>query len=317
MPKVSVIIPVYNNGKYLTEALESVLHQTYGDVEIIIVNDGSTDDTGTVIACYLDKEGSRIRCLHQANRGPAAARNAGMRNARGTYIAFLDADDIWLPQKLEKQVKLIEQNPSLGCVYCDNHFVDDQRNIILGYEAIREIKLVRGDITADLFDDFFIITSAAIVRAKVLETLGMFNEDLIVGEDYDFFLRLSYAFPVDVIEEKLLERRVHNDSLSRKNPSLDVRNDLSTLNTFLKAHPSFHTRYRSRVFQRLSECHGTLGYHYLLQGERARSLYHLMGSLRYEVTCKAVKRIVRCLLPLSLMHGKNAKVGAEDGLKGR
>ena len=122
-PLVSVIIPAYNAQKYIREALDSVLAQTYSSFEIIVVEDSSTDDTAKIIKSYIDP---RVKFVHQEKKGQTAARDEGMRRASGKYLAFLDADDVYLPQKLERQVGYMEAHPECGLCYCDlYHFFAD------------------------------------------------------------------------------------------------------------------------------------------------------------------------------------------------
>src|SRR5256885_14948309 len=121
MPAVSVVIPAHNAAPWLGDTVRSVLAQTYRDFEVIVVNDGSTDSTGTVTASF----GQRIRCVEQPNQGLPAARNTGIRHARGDWIAFLDADDLWLKDKLERQMSVLTEAQNLTWVYCDAYMFDD------------------------------------------------------------------------------------------------------------------------------------------------------------------------------------------------
>src|SRR5579864_8740685 len=114
-PQVSVVIPAYNAARFLGDAIQSVLNQTYSNFEVVVVNDGSTDDTESVVRSF----GDRLFYVKQANKGVSAARNEGIKRARGQYVAFLDSDDVWLPTKLAEQIPFLEQNPEVGLVYSD------------------------------------------------------------------------------------------------------------------------------------------------------------------------------------------------------
>ena len=129
MPVVSAIIPTYNFGRFLGEAIQSVLDQTFTDFELIVVDDGSTDDTREVVGSFND---SRIRYIYQENRGLPAARNTGIKASRGEYIAFLDSDDIWLTQNLELKVKSLDSHPDAGLVCSDGYNFDDATGAIIG-----------------------------------------------------------------------------------------------------------------------------------------------------------------------------------------
>ena len=292
MSKVDIIIPVYNGSKYIAEAVESALSQTYKNKEIIVIDDGSTDNTKQVLSKY---EG-RIKYIFQANQGVASARNRGIRAGSGKYVAFLDADDIWFIEKLEKQIAILETSQKAGFVYCDNYFVDGERKEIANYKY--KMPLLRGNILTDLFCSYFIITSSLVMRRACFEWVGFFDESLKVGEDYDFFLKLAFAFPVDVVEEKLWERRVTKASLSHRDFALDWQSDISTLNKFIRKHRSFLECYRPYINRRLSEYHFDLAYHCRRRGRGGLALKNSFLSLSYEVSFRALKNF--CLSALSL-----------------
>jgi len=127
MPKVSVIIPTYNYGQYIDKSIDSVLSQTYTDFEIIVIDDGSTDNTRTIVETkYRDK----VKYIYQENRGAPAARNQGLREAKGDFIVFLDADDWFAPENLEYKVNILENNVDVGWVYSDWHYVNEKGNIV-------------------------------------------------------------------------------------------------------------------------------------------------------------------------------------------
>jgi len=294
MSKVSVIIPVYNGAGFICDAIDSVFSQTFNDCEIIIVDDGSTDDLTEVLRKY----NNRIKYFYQKNNGPAAARNKGISVSEGEHIAFLDADDIWLPTKLEKQIVLLESGSDIGFVYCDNYFVDADRKIIPDYS--REIKLLEGDIFLDFFCRHFILTPAVILRKRCLDKIGLFNEGLAVGEDYDFFLRLAYLFKAGVVKEKLWERRILSNSLSRKDYIQDAMNDLFTLKNFIKQNPTVFLKNKKRILERLGDYHLKFAYSLLENGKNFKAFSQLILSARYHVSLKVLKNMMLCLLPFQL-----------------
>jgi len=212
-PKVSVIIPTYNSAQYICETLDSVLAQTYKDYEIIVVDDGSTDNTREVLKPYM----SKIKYIYKENGGPASARNVGIKNARGEYIAFLDSDDIWLPEKLEKQIEYLQSNPDIALVYSDcirfneNGVCQRKSNVYHLREGYIFFKLLEGN---------FITTSTVIVRRECLDKVGYFDEeldDLKHSEDYDLWLRISRSFKIGYIREPLVKYRVRESGLNRSN----------------------------------------------------------------------------------------------------
>jgi glycosyltransferase involved in cell wall biosynthesis len=297
MTRVSVIIPTYNNASMIGPAIVSALDQTYSDIEIIVVDDGSTDDTRAVVTA-LGEGKSRFHYFYQTNAGPAAARNLGLREANGAYIAFLDADDIWLPTKLERQMLILEQNPEIGFVYTDNYFVDEHGAIIKDY--IRQIKKVRGDILLDLFNDFFLLTSVVLLRRKCIEAIGLFREDLHVGEDYDFFLKLAKNFRAEFIDEKLCKRMVRRDSLSRLDFKLDALNDQKTLYRFLADNKNFYQQNKLLIQARLAEFHFDFAYRLLEEGHNCDAFFQLLRSLKFQNSFKIYKNLLSCFIPLYL-----------------
>jgi glycosyltransferase involved in cell wall biosynthesis len=270
--------------------MDSVLDQVYRNLEIIVVDDGSTDGTQAIVERYAVRYPDKVKYYSQQNRGPGAARNVGMSNARGKYIAFIDADDMWLPLKLEKQVAVLERDSNIGAVYCDNYYVDKERRLLP--ERKRKVRLPRGQVTLDLFYRYFIYTSSIVVRRSCIEKTGHFREDIFVGEDYHYFLRLSAICEIDLVDEKLLEKRVLTDSLSNKDDMLNAKNDLFLFKDFIKTHPAFYRSHRTVLSKRLHDYHFDVGYHFLKMGKNMASMYHLGCSLRYALSAKAVK----CLL---------------------
>ncbi|MCK4248925.1 MAG: glycosyltransferase family 2 protein, partial [Candidatus Omnitrophica bacterium] len=160
--KVSVIIPVYNSEKFIRETIESVLNQTYYDFEIITVDDGSTDKSADIINSFNDK---RISYVYQKNQGISGARNTAISESKGEYIALLDHDDLWLPQKLEKQIPLLENNDKVGLVYSDCYNVDvDEKVIVRSFE---QAKPFRGRVLSHLFGTGFIPCLTAVMKKEV------------------------------------------------------------------------------------------------------------------------------------------------------
>jgi len=169
-PTVSVVIPAYNAERYIGETLESVLAQTYRDFEVVVVDDGSTDGTREIVRGY----GEPVRLVEQPNSGPAAARNRGVREARGEFIAFIDADDLWLPEKLALQVPLFDDE-EVGLVSCRVQLVDGSGRPHPTYEREK----VSGWAFEKLLEGNFIGTSTVVARREALEGAGLFPEDLV------------------------------------------------------------------------------------------------------------------------------------------
>lgn len=187
-PLVSIIIPAYNAARYIKEALESALHQTYPNCEVVVVDDGSTDHTRKILEPYMEE--GKIRYIYQKNKGLAGARNAGIRAARGAYIALLDADDLFLPEKVREQVEALESHPSYGVCYCDIlHFTDTTPRVFYHHRY----NYPSGNILEPLLSVQFINPLTIVARAEVFERYGYFDEQLRRSEDWDLWLRWAYA----------------------------------------------------------------------------------------------------------------------------
>ena len=210
MPHFSVIIPCYNSERFIRETLNSVLTQTYTDFEIIIVDDGSVDDTRSIIESFDD---SRIQYHFQSNRGLSATRNRLIELAKGELIAFLDHDDIWISNKLEQQIKCFNQSPEVMLVYTNGKTVDDAGNIYGNY--ISSTELHSGQVFGELLARNFIILSSTILKKSVLNEIGMFDESFHVAEEYDLFLRLAHSHAIDYVDEPLTLYRIHENAESR------------------------------------------------------------------------------------------------------
>lgn len=216
-PQVAVIIPTYNRADAVCRAIESVLVQTYPRVEIIVVDDGSTDDTRS----RLRQFGGKIRVIWKQNSGPAAARNTGVRESTGEVIAFLDSDDLYLPTKLERQVALLNQaGPSVCCCLCNTllHFWDGRRTSSFELSPLEPQQEfgVWLNATEVLSTRFVIFNQAAAIRREAFEWAGGFDESLRLLEDYDLALRLSVKGPWVFLNEPLVVWRQSMDSLSRE-----------------------------------------------------------------------------------------------------
>ena len=212
-PLVSVILPAYNRAWCIRQAVDSVLAQTYGKRELIVVDDGSTDGTGRL----LHKYGGQISVISQPNRGVSAARNRGARAAAGDLIAFLDSDDLWLPEKLARQTAFFQEHPETRICQTEEIWI---RNGIRVNPRIRHQK-PSGDIFERSLGLCLVSPSAVMIERKLLEEMGGFDESLPAAEDYDLWLRIGAKHPVFLIEEPLVVKRGgHPDQLS-KTPAID------------------------------------------------------------------------------------------------
>lgn len=297
MRSVSVVVPTYNCAPRLMQAIASVAAQTCArdKLELVVVDDGSTDDSGERVREFAAAASFPVRYVRQQNAGAAAARNHGIRVARGDAIAFLDADDTWLPSKLEQQVPLLRG--AVALVYCANSFVDAFGRALPDY--VRQVPMHRGDILLPLFCNFFLLTSAVVMTRAAIMLTGPFDERLAVGEDYEFFLRAARRFHADHVPRQLLVRCVRPDSLSRRDYALDARVDLETLLGFLRAHPDFARRHRREVGERIARYRYDFAWRLLEENRRKEAIIELVRSLRSSASVAAARTLVRALVPAS------------------
>jgi glycosyltransferase involved in cell wall biosynthesis len=296
LPLVSVIIPAFNAARFLPRALASVAAQNYpaDRIETIVIDDGSTDDT-LALARTFDEQVPGLQVFSQPNQGVSAARNLAIAVSAGELIAFLDADDRWLPDKLAAQVEVYQADPTVGLVHCGFEFVDQNGAALPDWP--RRSRLDHGDVLLEFLCDFFLITSAVLVPRAVLERVGGFDESLKVGEDNELFLRIVSAFQVGCAPRTLLERTVRPDSLSRQDFDLDARVDLATIERYLAQHPAFARRHRDRIDAHLASYMYGFGYRLLDEGQVSQARRMLRRSLRRRWSVPATRSLLRSYLP--------------------
>jgi glycosyltransferase involved in cell wall biosynthesis len=219
---VSVIIPTYNRAWAIREAIDSVLTQTYADFELLVVDDGSTDDTSPNLLEY----GNRITVISQSNQGVSSARNRGIREASGNLIAFLDSDDRWLPEKLARQVEFFESHPE--ALICQTEEIWIRKGVRVNPK--NRHKKPSGSIFEPSLHLCLVSPSAVMMKRELFDQVGLFDETLPACEDYDLWLRIACRYPVYLIDAKLiLKTGGHSDQLSRM-PALDQYRIHSLLN---------------------------------------------------------------------------------------
>lgn len=211
-PVISVIIPTYNSAQYIVKTLESVFAQTYKDYEVIVVDDSSTDNTKDVLTPYM----GRIKYIYKQNGGPASARNTGIKAASGSYVAFLDSDDIWMPEKLGEQAELVINDDELALVFSNR--IDFDENDI---ERNREIakKFIADDMRLNIWWDNPVTTSSVLMKRACFNEIGVFDEakDVEGSEDCDMWLRVACKYRIGYLPKVLVRHRVRNSGHNRSN----------------------------------------------------------------------------------------------------
>ena len=215
---MSVIIPTYNAPRFVVETVDSVLAQTYGDFELLVVDDGSGPETREALDPYMN----RIRYIHQANGGPSTARNTGIKEAAGELIAFCDHDDLWLPNKLEVQMDFIDSHPDAGLYYCDyEHFGDRIHK--------RPRKQRSGWVFPQLLQKRFLQTLTVVCRKEVFERAGLFDKSLRYCQDYDMWLRIALHYRFAFTGGVLARYRIHAENLAREGAIINTLEKLSVI----------------------------------------------------------------------------------------
>lgn len=202
-PKVSVIIPVFNGDNFLDQAIESVLKQTYSNIELLVIDDGSTDGTWGIIRSY----GNELRGFHKENGGVASALNLGISHATGKYIAWLSHDDIFLPQKIQCQVTFLESHPNYKACYTDFCIINTQD------ELLRNVKnpwYPRSKMVQTLFGEMYINGSTTLIDSNCFDVVGLFNENLAHTQDLDMWFRILEMFEIGHLDQILLKSRTHS-----------------------------------------------------------------------------------------------------------
>lgn len=244
-PLVSVIIPTYNRGWILKEAVDSVLGQDFKDFELIVVDDGSTDSTRDILETY----GQDIIVVRQANRGVSAARNRGVGEASGQLISFLDSDDLWLPRKLSRQVDFFNTNPEAVICQTEEIWI---RNGVRVNPKKRHHKF-SGMIFEPSLALCLVSPSAVMIRRSLFDAVGLFDESLSACEDYDLWLRISCKYPVHLIDTPLIIKRGgHADQLSRA-PGLD-KFRIKALKKIMESGQLSEAQYRSAALTLKEKC---------------------------------------------------------------
>jgi hypothetical protein len=271
VPQVSVVIPVYNAATFVPKAIDSVLRQTMGDLELVVVDDGSTDDTPAAVQAISDP---RMRYIRQKNQGPSVARNTGIRATTGPWVAFLDGDDYWLPTKLEAQLAKAQANPQAGLVYSGGTYRDVSGAMIADMPAT-----VEGDVLPELLLDNCLAgsTSSAMVRRDVLDKIGLFDESMSCCEDWELWLRVATVTKIAKVDERLACIVNRPGSLNKR--ARDVRNvSVEMLKTAFATYGASHSHLRRRA---LWNVYRSSAMTYQTHGEHANATRDILRAISY------------------------------------
>lgn len=314
-PLVSVVIPTFNRAYCLGRAVDSALQQTHANMEVVVVDDGSTDDTASTVAAQYGHD-SRVRYIHQSNQGVAAARNTGLAAARGEFVALLDSDDIWRPWKVDVQLAVFNRFPDVGMVWTDMEAIDaegrviEEKHLRTMYGAYRwfaedrlfkesfplqdlisntecpveSSKVYRGDIFSPMVMGNLVHTSTVLLRRERLEAVVGFDPTYTpVGEDYDFHLRTCREGPVAFVDVSSIQyQREFGDQLTQ--PGFRLAFAQSHLAIVTRTMEQDRDRIRlpqSMIKACLADAHGWIGQAALDQGDTRLARKHLHRSMTY------------------------------------
>lgn len=219
-PLVTVIVPAYNHESYIVECLESVVSQTYDNIQIIVINDGSRDNTGLLISEFVSKQERKVEYISKDNEGLCKTLNLGLSLSKGEYISLIASDDVWCSNKLEEQVTFLENNKNIGLVYSDAYFLRGTTKTSMKYSEYKpRIKkhyknsIQNRNMYESLLIENLIIAGTVLLRSECFETMGLFDEKLKY-EDYDMWLRVSIEYPIAYIDKPLAYYRTHDNNVS-------------------------------------------------------------------------------------------------------
>ena len=269
----SVIIPTFNCGRFVAGAIESALGQTVRPAEVVVIDDGSTDDTESVIRQFGDK----VTYIKQSNAGVSAARNRGVAESSSEFIAFLDADDIWEPTKLEKQLAVFESDPEIGLVHCGMREFDSETGETIGLRTDGKDGWVADDLL--LWEGPVVNASGSspLVRRSAFESTDGFDPAIKVGEDWDLCYRIARKYKIGFVREPLVNYRLHPGGAHRNVENMEI----GMGRFYEKAFDTDDANVLTLRRRAMSNYHRTLSGSYLYAGSYGRAIKHAVKSLVY------------------------------------
>lgn len=308
-PLVSVVIPAFNAHDFIGETLDSILSQTYKNIEIIVVDDGSTDNTPEIVQGY----GAKVHYYHQLNSGGCAVpRNTGIKHSSGKYLCFIDADDIMVPDRIACQVDFMERHPLVGLVFCDYlNFNRDGHYAISHFQTCPHLRsqlkereeLVFEKACADLMKENFGIAGSFMFRKTLLALEAGFEPTLKSCEDFHFYFRLSRHAPVGIINKVGLMRRLHENNMSGHSTRMFTEGIRCRS---LLRDSEIESGIRALLDGYIADCHGALARYHADHGEYIQALkkdgLSLLGNFNWPRFIVVIKNIARTLLMVIGLH---------------
>jgi glycosyltransferase involved in cell wall biosynthesis len=304
--KISAVIPAYNNAQFLKEAIDSILKQTHPIDEIIIVDDGSTDQTQQI----ADSFGDQITYIKQQNQGPSAARNNGILAAKGSWIAFLDADDQWTPHKIERQLSALKSEPALKLIAADMAEVNQAgdlwfKSVLAKHNQLEQFRALNGkplpNALASLATKNFIPTGTVFVERAVLIEAECFNPQIRFGEDLELWAKIACNHPITCLPEVMMLRRQHSNNATQNSEAM--LKDLVKVMQSVKKWGSDKLKEQNRdANQLVASALCDLGYWYFSQDNHQEALKHFLKSLKESPSKRALIYTIICCVPSGLIN---------------
>ncbi|MGZ0079080.1 glycosyltransferase [Methylomonas sp. YC3] len=260
-PLASVILPVYNGKKFIRDAITSILTQSHINLELLVVDDGSTDESTSIIKEFSEKD-NRIRFFQQKNSGVAGARNLALREAKGEYIGFIDQDDIWLTDKLESQIAYFEKNPEAVFLHGNIEYIDDKLTPL-----DKSLYPWETNASGHCFERLFVWNAIAIqtvcFKRKCMDTVGFLREDVPGVDDYDYWLRFSRFFSIDYLDKTFALYRFHGENESHKWHLQDIKRS-KVLEGILQDFPEIYLEIgKNKVNNQISALYREIAYEFI------------------------------------------------------
>jgi glycosyltransferase involved in cell wall biosynthesis len=273
IPEVSVIMPCYNHSRYLPESIESILGQSYGDLELIIADDCSSDNSVDVIESFKRRDKRIIGIYNKENKGASGSRNSAMTASKGNYVAFCDADDVWEKEKLRIQMNCMLNNRGYAAIHSDSTIIDGQGNPTgERFSSLHQSKKRSGSLFHELCIANFINIQTVLLRRQCVNDVGLFEEDIKYVEDWIYWVKVANRFNFFYIDEPLGRYRVHEGS-TNKNIEGCTKNLIKGYNRILSNFPDIPKKIRARIYYELGINHAALG-------EKVEARKYFLGSFK-------------------------------------
>ena len=306
-PTVSVVIPTYNRANFLPATIQSVLDQTFSDFEILVIDDGSTDNTDQIVRQISD---DRVIYIRQSHSGlPAVGRNKALAHARGRYIAFLDSDDLWLPQKLARQVKYMDSHPNIAMTYTNAYAFTNDPDKFNPTSILSARQGMSGYIFEELYGNPVILNLTVMIRSDVVSQVGMFDENpqLKANEDYEYWVRIAFRYQISYIDESLALYRQHPAGISKAAVATN-RAKIFLIEKLDNLYPEFVSKHPARRRYWLAQVHYSLGRSLLRINAVVQARRHFVQSWKLRTS------IITLLFLISSYFGRGVYQQL-DGLK--